>query len=158
VFSWVHNNIWDTNLPVQQSFETDLRYRVASGLGDAPALAARTAASLVQPLRAVLAETPGDQPPAEASLLSCSDPRVQLVGLQHRSDDRVLVRLRSNAPEGLSARITLPPDAVGAALSSYLGEAGEALPVVDSTVTVSFQGSGVQAVVLTLAGGGFTGS
>ena len=151
VFSWVHNNIWDTNFPVEQSFETDLRYRVAAADGDGPALAARTAASLVQPLRAVLAEMPADQPPAEASLFGSSDQRVQLVGLQHQADDRVLVRLRSNAPEGLSAAIRLPADVTGAASSSYLGEAGDPLRIVDGAVQLTFQGSGVQAMLLTLA-------
>ncbi|GAA1437272.1 glycoside hydrolase family 38 C-terminal domain-containing protein [Microlunatus lacustris] len=151
LFSWVHNNIWDTNFPVQQSFQTDLRYRVAAGTGDAPSLAAATAASLVQPLRAVLAETPGAHPPVEASLLGFSDPRVQLIGVQHQADDQVLVRLRSNAPEGLTTQITLPPAVVGAHRSSYLGEAGEVLLVVDGRTTLTFQGSGALAVLLTLA-------
>jgi hypothetical protein len=154
VFSWVHNNIWDTNFPVEQSFETDLRYRVAAGPGDAPSLAAATAASLVQPLRAVLAETPGEDPPAEASLLGFSDPRVQLVGVQHQPDDRVLVRLRSNAPEGLTTQISLPPGVVGAHRSSYLGEAGDPLEITDGSATLSFAGSGALAVLLTLGGRG----
>jgi hypothetical protein len=73
------------------------------------------------------------------------------VGLQHQPDDRVLVRLRSNAPDGLTTEIRLPGDVVtGATRSSYLGEAGAALPVVDDSVTVTFQGSGVQALLLTL--------
>ena len=154
VFSWVHNNIWDTNFPVQQSFVTDLHYRVAAGTGDGPALAAATAASLVQPLRAVLAEAPGADAPAEASLLGFSDPRVQLVGVQHQADDRVLLRLRSNAPEGLTTQVTLPPGVVGATRSSYLGEAGEVLPVVDGRMTLTFQGSGALAVLLTLTPAG----
>ncbi|GAA1846930.1 glycoside hydrolase family 38 C-terminal domain-containing protein [Microlunatus capsulatus] len=151
LFSWVHNNIWDTNFPVQQSFETDLHYRVAAGTGDGPALAAATAASLVQPLRAVLAEAPGDEPPAEGSLLGFSDPRVQLVGLQHQADDRLLLRLRSNAPEGLTTQVRLPADVTAASLASYLGEPGEELPVVDGRVAVTFAGSGARAVLLTLA-------
>jgi hypothetical protein len=65
----------------------------------------------------------------------------------------VLVRLRSNAPDGLTARIALPTDVVAAALSSYLGEAGQSLPLVDDAVTVTFSGSGVQAVLLTLGTG-----
>lgn len=74
VFSWVHNNIWDTNFPGEQSFETDLRYRIAAGSGDAATLAARTAASLVQPLRAVLAESTADRPPAEVSCSASQTP------------------------------------------------------------------------------------
>ena len=37
VYSWVHNNIWDTNFPVEQAFEMSFRYRVAAGTGHAPA-------------------------------------------------------------------------------------------------------------------------
>ena len=37
VYSWVHNNIWDTNFPVEQAFETTFRYRVAAGTGTLPA-------------------------------------------------------------------------------------------------------------------------
>ena len=39
---------------------------------------------------------------------------------------------------------------VGVSRSSYLGEAGEALSVVDGRTTLSFQGSGALAVLLTL--------
>lgn len=34
--------------------------------------------------------------------------------------------------------------------SGYLGQAGDVLPIVDGTVTLSFLGSGVQAVLLTV--------
>lgn len=149
IFSWIHNNIWDTNFPVEQSFETDLRYRIAAGSGDAPSLASRTASSLVQPLRAVLAERTGDHKPLDQySLLAIADPRVQLIGLRHEAAGRVLVRLRSNAPEGLTTRVTLPAGITAAASSTYLGEEIESLGVSDGSVEVTFSGSGARAVLL----------
>ena len=104
----------------------------------------------MQPLRAVLSETLGDQPVAEASLLQISDPRVQLVGLQHQPDDRLLIRLRSNAIDGLTTQISLPAGATGVNLSSYLGDPGGALDIADGVVTVAFRASGVRAPLVTL--------
>ena len=150
VFSWLHNNIWDTNFPVEQAFETDLRFRVAGGRTHGPALAAATAAALVRPLRPVLAEHPGGEAPAAASLLAIADPRVQLVGLQALAEDRVLVRLVSHAPEGTETELRLPTGVQQAWRSTYLGEPLEPLPVGGGTVPVRFRGAGVRAVLLGL--------
>ncbi|RMB82304.1 hypothetical protein [Streptomyces shenzhenensis] len=39
IFSWVHNNIWDTNFPVQQAFDHVFRYSVAfTGAEETPGL------------------------------------------------------------------------------------------------------------------------
>ena len=150
IFSWVHNNIWDTNFPVEQSFEMSFRYRVAASGQDAPSLAAAVAASLVQPLRAVLAEAPDANAPTSSSLIQSSDPRVQLIGLQHQADDTIVVRLRSNALSGLSATLDLPANVTRVTTCTYLGDAGEELAMEGSTVSVAFRGSGVQALLLTL--------
>ena len=151
VFSWVHNNVWDTNFPVQQAFDTVFRYRVAAGDGDAPSLGARTAASLVQPLRPVLAEREAADAPTTGSLLELSDERVQVVGLQHQDDGAILLRLRSNAPDGLVARLRLPDGIATARSATYLGEPLEDLAVEDGSVAVTFLGSGVRAVLLSVA-------
>ena len=148
VFSWVHNNVWDTNFPVQQAFDTVFHYRVAAGTGDAPALGARTAAALVQPLRPVLAERPDLDAPASASLLEPADERVQVVGLQHTEGGAVLVRLRSNAPDGLTATLRLPEGTTTARTATYLGEPLDELTVTDGKAAVTFLGSGVRAVLL----------
>ncbi|HVX42492.1 MAG TPA: glycoside hydrolase family 38 C-terminal domain-containing protein, partial [Mycobacteriales bacterium] len=50
VFSWVHNNIWDTNFPSEQGFEATFRYSVAPGPGPGPVLGMRTAAATSHPL------------------------------------------------------------------------------------------------------------
>jgi hypothetical protein len=146
----VHNNIWDTNFPVGQSFEMDFRYRVAASDGDATSLGATTATSLVQPLRAVLAETPDAEAPTSRSLFQVDDPRVQLIGLRHLDDDSILVRLRSNAVSGLAATLTLPDGVARVRASSYLGEPGDEVAIDGGTVPVAFRGSGVQSLILTL--------
>lgn len=146
VYSWVHNNIWDTNFPVEQAFEMTFRYRVAAGSGHAAALAARTASSLVQPLRPVLSETPGAPPPTDHSLLAVGDERVRLVGLQHLDDGAILVRLISVDPDGLTSRISLPDGVTDAWETSYLGEVVRPLDVADGQVSVTFTGSGVRAL------------
>ena len=146
VYSWVHNNIWDTNFPVEQAFEMTFRYRVAAGTGHAPSLAARTASSLVQPLRAVLSETPGAQPPTDRSLFTLSDERVRLIGLRHLDDGSIVARLASLDPAGATAELTLPDGTVEAWEATYLGEVVRPLELVDGRVAIAFTGSGARAV------------
>lgn len=146
VYSWVHNNIWDTNFPVEQAFETTFRYRVAAGFGHAPSLAARTASSLVQPLRPVLSETAGAQPPTDRSLLGLSDDRVRLIGLRHLDDGSIVIRLVSVDPAGASTELTLPDGTSAAWEATYLGEVVRPLEITDGRVMISFTGSGARAV------------
>jgi hypothetical protein len=146
VYSWVHNNIWDTNFPVEQAFEMTFRYRVAAGTGHAPSVAARTASSLVQPLRAVLSETPGAEPPTDRSLLSLSDETVRLIGLRHLDDGSVVARLVSLDPAGATAELTLPDGTVEAWEATVLGEVVRPLEIVDGRATITFTGSGARAV------------
>ncbi|MEU8227863.1 hypothetical protein [Kribbella sp. NPDC048915] len=57
VYSWVHNNIWDTNFPSEQAFDQEFRYSIAfapAGSGNEPSThAMRLAATGSRPLRAV---------------------------------------------------------------------------------------------------------
>ena len=146
VYSWVHNNIWDTNFPVEQAFETTFRYRVAAGTGHAPSVAARTASSLVQPLRAVLSETPGAEPPTDRSLLAVSDERVRLIGLRHLEDGSIVARLVSLDPVGVTAELTLPEGTGEAWEATYLGDVVRPLELVEGRATITFTGSGARAV------------
>jgi len=92
----------------------------------------------------------GSAPTTEITLLRSSDPRVQLVGLQHQGDDPVLVRLRSNSVSGLTSTLRLPPGVVCVARSTFLGERPSELAVQDGRVAVTFEGSGVRSLLLTL--------
>ncbi|MBA8794177.1 hypothetical protein FHX74_001782 [Friedmanniella endophytica] len=158
VYSWVHNNVWDTNFPVEQAFDAELRYAVGVGTGDAAVIAAETAAPLVQPFRTVLvgpglqgdAGTSGLEAPASASLLAVEDPRVRLVGLRSEGTDALVVRLVGLDPAGVRTTLRLPPGVVTASTASYLGDPGEPLPVTDGRVRVDVPGAGTAAVLLTL--------
>ena len=50
IYSWVHNNIWDTNFPQTQGGEMTFCYSIRSGDESIRALGMQTAASLAQPL------------------------------------------------------------------------------------------------------------
>ncbi|MEK8173662.1 hypothetical protein NKH77_46430 [Streptomyces sp. M19] len=69
VFSWVHNNIWDTNFPAQQAFDHVFRYSVGFtstaeiGAAHADELAVRVAAVTGHPsCRYAPAPRPGPRP------------------------------------------------------------------------------------------------
>ncbi|GAB2466961.1 glycoside hydrolase family 38 C-terminal domain-containing protein [Promicromonospora xylanilytica] len=133
IYSWVHNNIWDTNFPVEQTFEMDFRYTVLFGEGEATAVAATAAESLVHPLRAVFGA--GDGAPVDSlSLLEVEDPRVRLVGLQESADGSILVRLFCTSPDGARTAIRLPDGVTSAHRSSYWGDRAEPLEIADGRV------------------------
>ncbi|MGW0656186.1 hypothetical protein ACWD4T_46915 [Streptomyces umbrinus] len=70
VFSWMHNNIWDTNFPAQQAFHHTFRYSIAITEADEKAagpidrLAARTTALTSHPLVPVRARAETRASPA----------------------------------------------------------------------------------------------
>ncbi|MBY8881680.1 glycoside hydrolase family 38 C-terminal domain-containing protein [Actinacidiphila acidipaludis] len=155
VFSWVHNNIWDTNFPAQQAFDHGFRYSVAfastaSGPNSAPdpaadpdpaieeQLAVRTAAVTSHPLVTVRARAQaGGQAPAQLGFLAVDDPRVRLVGLTNPSQDVLLVRLQSLTDTPVTCRLTTPFPVLQAFRTTYLGltptelrlEPGDVIPI-----------------------------
>ncbi|SPT51258.1 Arabinose-binding domain of AraC transcription regulator, N-term [Actinomadura madurae] len=171
VFSWVHNNIWDTNFPAQQAFDHIFRYSVAwepdadsgSLRGDGPphppekrtgpVLGMRTAAVGSRPLTAVRAR--GDalpQPEPSCALLALDDPRVRVVGLTVPEPGHVLVRLQSFAEEPIECRATTGFELAEATSADYLGATGDPLPTEGSrTVLVPIPQLGTVAVLLTCA-------
>ncbi|GGV63847.1 alpha-mannosidase [Streptomyces longisporoflavus] len=161
VFSWVHNNIWDTNFPSQQAFDHVFRYSVGWEEGTAPGGAAlgvavlgmRTAAVASRPLLAVRAgRTPEASPETTYSLLTLDDARVRVVGLTVPEPGRLLVRLQSFAEEPVTCRLT-PGFAVTAAASAdYLGTEGTRLRAEpDGSLPVPVPRLGTTAVSLTMA-------
>ncbi|MFH8469196.1 glycoside hydrolase family 38 C-terminal domain-containing protein [Streptomyces sp. NPDC017991] len=163
VFSWVHNNIWDTNFPSQQAFHHTFRYSVAfteadgnaaEGLGEQ--LAVRTAAVTGHPLVPVRARAGAHvgseaEPPAQTRLLTLDDARVRLVGLTVPGEDRLMIRLQSLADAPVTCRVGTPR-AVGQAFrTNYLGLAPRAIDVEPGgTVPVTVPALGTAAVVLHL--------
>ncbi|MEV0808987.1 hypothetical protein [Micromonospora sp. NPDC050200] len=134
LYSWVHNNIWDTNFPSQQAFDTVFRYAVgvrrAGEELDADALALRTAHEIDHPLIAVAAHGGTDlDAPAEVALLSVSDPRVAVLGVTPLPAAQaagtpagLLVRLQSFATEQLDVRLRCGFPVTAAARATYLGD------------------------------------
>lgn len=145
VYSWVHNNIWDTNFPVEQTFEMDFRYTVLFGEGDATAVAAAAAESVVHPLRAVLGAGAG-APVDALSLLEVEDPRVRLVSLKETAGS-IVVRLFCTSPDGARTGIRLPDGVTSAHRSSYWGDPGEPLEIIDGRVELEVA-NGAAAITL----------
>ncbi|WP_225797500.1 glycoside hydrolase family 38 C-terminal domain-containing protein [Streptomyces aculeolatus] len=157
VFSWIHNNLWDTNFPSEQGFEFTFRYSLACGRDDAAphgALGARTAAGLSRPLHAVRARAPQDKGPEAADGLAFADigdPRVRLVGAAtpggEAGEGAVLLRLQSFAEEPVACPVRALFPVTGAGLADYLGRPGDDLPVRDGEVTVDLPALGTTAVL-----------
>lgn len=153
VYSWVHNNVWDTNFPIEQSFEATFEYAIGvreAGDESPSELALRTAAEYIHPLRAARATAPGASADSQQSALSISDARVQLVGLveaEDRDGDRAtIVRLQSFADEPVQLLLSFRDAPARAAKSTYLGDELSELAVDGSDVTVPLNRFEVAAV------------
>ncbi|SEG91737.1 Glycosyl hydrolases family 38 C-terminal domain-containing protein [Actinacidiphila yanglinensis] len=140
VYSWVHNNLWDTNFPSQQGFDTTFRYAVGvrrRGETDisAQALALRTAQEVDHPLVGVAAHgepVAGDA--AERALLRLDDPSVRVIdaapvpgpagdgGTGGAAPTDILVRLQSFATEPRTVRLTCGFPVTHAERATFLGD------------------------------------
>ncbi len=164
VYSWVHNNIWDTNFPSQQGFETSFRYAIgvrrAGEKLSASALAMRTAIELTNPVIGVLATgrdgDPGVLDHTERSLLQLDDDRVRLVSVttaegapvEVGADTSCLVKLQSYAEEPITVRLRPQLRLIGAATATYLGDRLEDLDVAGDGIDVPLAPQGTAAVLL----------
>ncbi|MGC4947092.1 alpha-mannosidase [Streptomyces sp. DT224] len=155
LFSWVHNNIWDTNFPSEQAFDHVFRYSVGFGQAphtSGPVLGMHTAAAGSRPLLAVRAL--GEEsaaPEASYALLTVGDRRVRVVGLTVPAPGQVLVRLQSFAEEPVACRITPGFPVTEARTADYLGAAGDLLtPDDEGALTVDVPLLGTCAVLLRL--------
>lgn len=155
VFSWIHNNIWDTNFPTGQALDMVFRYRVAGFAAGAPeaagVLAADLSASLVRPLLAVAADPVGVLEEEDA-LLGVDDTRIRVLSLRAEADGGYLVALQSLAESEVTAVVTVGRDVRGARRASLAGAEGETLTVRDGRhVDVVVPAFGTTAVRLELA-------
>jgi hypothetical protein len=156
VYSWVLNNIWDTNFPDQQHGEMTFRYAVASAVGTpARRLGAATAAGLTDPLIAVLAGSAGADRDAGVPLADAAarfvtidhpDAQVTSVG-RPRDGDGLILRLRSLAAEPVMAPVTVA-GAVTASLSCSTGPVQRELAVHAGRVHVPVPACGTAEVVV----------
>ncbi len=157
IYSWVHNNLWDTNFPSEQAFEMSFRYSLSSAVSSSRAsgavLGMRTAAGMAQPLLAVLAPAvrgARSDGPASVSWLSVSDERVRVVGLTTPEADSILVRLQSFAEDPLDVLVNTVWPVRRAFEATFLGLPRGELPVGREGIRLRVNPSGVAGVLLTL--------
>ena len=136
IYSWLHNNLWDTNFPIEQAFEASFHYAV--GVAGEPgqsaeSVALSTAADLVHPLRAVRARGGVELDEGAVGLLALSDARVQLVSVLADDDGSgSLIRVQSFADEPIVVDLALGRAAITAAKATYLGDDLETLEAGDT--------------------------
>jgi hypothetical protein len=150
IYSWIHNNLWDTNFPSGQSFVTRFRYSIATGRGPGPALAARTAAAHGRPLAAIVTARTHGEPLQSVSLAAVDDPRVRVVGLAPAPGGAVVLRLQSFAEEMVSLRVQLPTGHATAWLASYAGERGKRLSAQEGAVRIELGPCATQGLLIEL--------
>lgn len=136
VYSWLHNNVWDTNFPIEQGFTATFEYAV--GVRSHPdqsveGVALQTTADLARPLRAVPAAGRAEvAAAASAALLTLDDDRVQLVSVVAGPGDREsIVRLQSVSSEPVTLTLRAAVDVASATRSTYLGDPVEGALAVD---------------------------
>ncbi|WP_114597568.1 glycoside hydrolase family 38 C-terminal domain-containing protein [Renibacterium salmoninarum] len=142
IYSWIHNNIWDTNFPVQQAFEMDFRYCISAGEPLSTVAALHAAADFAQPLIAL----PGKAAATSAELLTIESEQVQLIDVLP-GNGSVVARLLWSNPDGGSCEIGLP-GLVSAFRTNFLGERFAELEVLAGKARISSSGAGVLAVEL----------
>ena len=108
LFSWVMNNVWDTNFPSRQGGETTFRYAVAPATGGAPArgVGIETAASLAAPLLGICAAGSGSAA-GSFCVLDRDDVEVVTVERSRRGHDLVLL-LQSYARDPVEVGVRFP--------------------------------------------------
>lgn len=155
VFSWIHNNIWDTNFPAGQAFDTEFRYRVrgfaAVDAETAGIDSAELAADMVRPLLGVAAD-PAGQPATTQSILEVADRRVRLLGVIGTERGSLLVKLQSLAELQTTTQVITTRPISGAWNTSLVGVRRSLLQNdTDTTLTLTLPPLGVTAIELQLA-------
>jgi hypothetical protein len=155
VYSWFHNNIWDTNFPSQQGFEMNFRYSVGvsavKGKGAGPALGTRISAGTGRPIRASLSTANSGKSIDVEGLFEINDARVRAVGLTSPKSGHLLVRLQSFAEEPITLKLKVNKKFTSAQRASFLGEPLGELSLSNGEVEVSMERIGVGAVLLKFA-------
>jgi hypothetical protein len=126
VYSWLHNNVWDTNFPIEQGFTATFEYAVGVRSHEAEpveSVAVQTTADLVRPLAAVPASGTDRADTPSAELLTISDRRVRLVSVVAGDDDATsIVRLQSLADVPVDVELAFGTPVRTAVRTTYLGD------------------------------------
>jgi Glycosyl hydrolases family 38 N-terminal domain len=154
IYSWVMNNIWDTNFPPRQEGEMQFTYALSSGTGVTGAdLARRTAAALTTPLLGLLVG-PSDarDMPQRGSFCNVNRQDVEVVALTRSRRGRDLVALLySHASETVDVAVSFPLLPIERAWKgTHLERSLEERPVDAGTVTVGIRPGELVTVGLSL--------
>lgn len=144
VYSWVLNNIWDTNFPTEQGGEMSFRYAITSNAGaDAAALGTRLGEAASTPLVATVVPTGAhhEATSPSASLCVIERPEVRLVqATASKSSGHLLLWLNNLAHEEVRTRIDFPALVVKAAVIGTVFEEGQVgVPVAGGSLQVSLK-------------------
>lgn len=158
LYSWVMNNIWDTNFPSTQAGETTFRYAVAAGTGVPPRLlGGRLAAGLTDPFVAMLLTGRDGTPPGRRELVGVDDPAMSVSSLgASRAGHDLVVYLRSVADQDVTTDVRLPFGVRAAFLGTSLERDPVPLPVGPGGAVVrpTVPAHGLVALMLELSGRG----
>lgn len=156
IYSWIHNNVWDTNYQPAQGFEMTFKYSVSATTAGTPegatAFAAETAENVTRRLSGVLAErrSPDAEVPTEFAGVTVSDDRVRVVGLTTPAPGTVLVRLQSVAESNLRVDLSVGAGLCCARAANLLGSPGEEIPVAGGVVSLEVPALGTAGCLLKL--------
>ena len=156
VYSWIYNNIWDTNFPPQQGFEMNFKYSVGAAkvtdVGESgPALGARVAAGKSRRLRAILGTNSDGKVFDDFKLVSIEDARVRLVGMTSLEGGRVMLRLQSFANTKLNLKLKIHHSLTKPFAATFLGEELSPLVLNGDVVEVPIDRLAVGAVIFTFS-------
>lgn len=152
VYSWIFNNIWDTNFPPQQGFEMNFSYSISAAskneIQSAAALGARTSAKISRPLAAAIISESGNNELTEFSIGSIANSNIRVVGLIANSQNQLLLRLQSISDSEETVKVTLDSKFKSAATATMLGEELEKLNLVNSSASFKIPKYGVKGLLL----------
>jgi Glycosyl hydrolases family 38 N-terminal domain len=156
VFSWVHNNQWDTNYPLQQGLDMEFRYAVSgatvASTDEASIQAAATASPIVQPIRGVLA-TPIAAGPGHnlqrPTTMTIDHEGVRLIDRTWIGDRRMLCRFQSVINEPVTAGVHCA-GAERIVAASMLGSPYQEVSASAGSFELSVPALGTVAVLVTL--------
>jgi hypothetical protein len=152
VYSWIFNNIWDTNFPPQQGFEMNFSYSISAAskkdVVSAAALGARTSAKASRPLAAAIISETGDSSLKEFSLGQINNPKIRVVGITANKSNEILVRLQSLSDDSEKVVFTLDSKFKNPRTATLIGEAIDTLKLENSSITLEIPKFGVKGILL----------
>jgi hypothetical protein len=153
IYSWVLNNIWDTNFPTEQGGEMRFRYSIASQAeGDIVGLATRLGEAIASPLVAVAAILPDGTLPS-GSFCSVERPEIRLLQATESAEGGdLLLWLNNCSHEEILSAVEFPDLAVESVLLATAFEGShEPLAMSGGAVSVRLLPGETRSLVLKLS-------